>query len=140
MVAPRRVFLSHTSELRRLPAGRSFVDAAESAVMRAMGVPVDMARFCADPRPPAQMCQEVVLSADVVVLIVGFRCGSAVRGADLSYTELEFETAVAAGKPVLVFLLEESNVRRGGLLRHQRDARSARFRRRLSDYGMTRRG
>ncbi len=138
MVAPRRVFLSHTSELRELPAGRSWVDAAESAVIRADGTPVDMARLCADPRPPAQVCREAVLSADVVVAIVGFRYGSLVRGRpELSYTELEFEVAIEAGKPVLVFLVDDENSRGGELFGPERDARQMAFRRELSDSGVT---
>ncbi|MDQ4034013.1 MAG: NB-ARC domain-containing protein [Actinomycetota bacterium] len=138
MVAPRRVFLSHTSEVRQLPAGRSVVDAAESAVMRADGLPVDMARFCADPRPPAEVCQEAVLGADVFVGFVGFRYGLPVRGRpELSYTELEFETAIQAGKPVLVFLLDDENVLRVGGRSARLDARQRAFRRRLSDSGVT---
>ncbi|MCA1693604.1 MAG: DUF4062 domain-containing protein [Actinobacteria bacterium] len=139
MAPPGRVFLSHTSELRRLPVDRSFVDAAESAVIRAGGTPVDMKHFTADPRPPAQVCRDAARNADVFVGIVGFRYGSPVRDRqELSYTELEFEEAGEAGLPRLVFLLGEDAQGPAELFRDiKHGARQEKFRNSFVNGGIT---
>jgi Domain of unknown function (DUF4062) len=130
---PWRVFLSHTLELREEPADRSFVAAAEAAVIRTGHAVTDMAYFVARDFEPAAYCITMVEQADVYVGIIGFRYGAIVRGSeDRSYTELEFDAATQLGLPRLAFLLQESASHHS-----LDDMQQERFRRRLQDSGVT---
>lgn len=132
------VFLSCTSELARFPPDRPFVEAAKDAVNRAGHVPRHMADFPPRPGPPAQVCRAAVRESDVYVALVGLRYGSPVRDQpELSYTELEFETATAAGKPRLVFLINPPEQIRRRFEDPEHPERQRRFRDQLADCGVT---
>lgn len=117
-----------------MPAGRSFVVAAEDAVKRLRDAPVDMAYVTAADQPPAQVCQQVLAACDVYVGVIGFRYGSAVPDRPaVSYTELEFDTAAQVGIPRLVFLVDEHRAEGapGLFLDREHGDRQVAFRRRL---------
>jgi hypothetical protein len=107
---PCRVFLSHTFEFRSYPSDRSYLELVESAVSAAGHVIVDMREFAASDAAPAQVCQDKVRGCELYLGIFGTRYGSPVRDRpELSYTELEFETASDPAHPLerLVFLLDQ---------------------------------
>ncbi|TMC03515.1 MAG: hypothetical protein E6J41_27195 [Chloroflexi bacterium] len=54
--SPLRIFLGHTSDLREHPRERSYVAAAEAAVMRAGHAISNMAYFAARDTSPADYC------------------------------------------------------------------------------------
>jgi len=87
-------------------------------------------------------CQERVRGCDVYVGLISLRYGSAVRDRpEVSYTELEFDTAAGAGLPRLVFVLDEDAavpIPPGRLLDEDPglQARQRAFRARLLDSGV----
>jgi hypothetical protein len=136
-----RVFLSHTSELRNYPKGTSYVAAVERAISASGHVIVDMADFPAADQAPAQLCIDRVRRCDVYVGVLGTRYGSPVRDKpEVSYTELEFDTATEAGLDRLVFLLdthaEDVGIPPSALIDREFGARQDAFRRRVQDSGL----
>ena len=139
---PWRVFLSHTSELREFPSGGSYIAKAERAVSAAGHAIVDMADFAAIDQAPASVCIAKVKASDVYIGIYGLRYGSPVRDQpEISYTELEFNTATEMSIPRLVFLLDDDSEDHGLPAKALKDReygdRQDAFLKRVRDAGLT---
>ena len=137
---PRRVFISHTSELAEYPQSRPFVAAAVDGVGWAQDAPVRMKYFPAADQTPASVCTEQVQACGVFVGVIGFRYGSPVRDQpESSYVEWEFEAATRAGLTRLVFMIDDDAVGlpRAATFDREFDGRQQGFRRRLRDCGLT---
>ncbi|MFM7454773.1 MAG: DUF4062 domain-containing protein, partial [Cyanobium sp.] len=103
---------------------------------------IDMADFSAEDKKSADVCVRRLSQADVYVGIIGLRYGSPVRDQpEVSYTELEFNTATKLGRPRLLFLLDEGSNEHGIPIRNLYDTeyvqQQAAFRRRLRECGAT---
>jgi hypothetical protein len=136
-----RVFVSHTSELRDYPKGTSYVAAVEQAISAAGHVIVDMTGFAAADQAAARVCAEKVRGCRVYVGVLGTRYGSPVRDRpEMSYTELEFDTATEAGLKRLVFLLdteaEDLGIPPSALIDREFGTRQDSFRSRVQDSGL----
>ena len=140
--APWRVFISHTSELRDFPERMSYVAAVERAISAAGHAIVDMADFPAASQAPAQVCIERMRECDAYIGVLGTRYGSPVRDRpEVSYTELEFDTATEAGLDRLVFLLDtgarDVGIPLSELIDREFGGRQDAFRRRVQDSELT---
>jgi len=137
-----RVFISHTSELRDFPSGKSYVAEVERAISAAGHVIVDMADFPATDQAPAQVCVDRVRGCEVYLGVLGTRYGSPVPDMpQVSYTELEFDTATEAGLDRLVFLLDTDGEAVGipisKLMDREFGGRQDTFRHRVQHSGLT---
>jgi tetratricopeptide (TPR) repeat protein len=101
-----------------------------------------MRDFPAADQTPAELCVERVRGCEVYVGLLGTRYGSPVRDRpEVSYTELEFETATTAGLDRLVFVLdtdaENVGIPPAQLMDRQFGDRQDAFRNQVRDSGLT---
>jgi TPR repeat protein len=117
------------------------VAAVERAVSAAGHVIVDMAAFPAADQAASSLVIEQVKGSDVYIGLLGTRYGSPVRDKpDVSYTELEFDTATVAGLDRLVFLLDtgaaDVGIPLSMLIDQEFGTRQQEFRRRVQGSGL----
>ncbi len=99
----KRIFVSSTfldNEARR--------KVVADAITAAGHVVVGMEHFTAAPRPPLAECRRIVEGCHCMVGILAHRYGWIPEGETRSITEIEYDTATAAGIPRLMFVLAEA--------------------------------
>jgi len=102
-----QVFVSST--FTDLPAERQ---AAVSSILQAGHIPAGMELFTAGDQSQMTIIKQWIDESDVYMLILGGRYGSIDESSGLSYTELEFDYAVACGKPLFSIVVKDEALER----------------------------
>jgi hypothetical protein len=80
--------------------------AARDVCTRLNLIPICMEDFTSDTSPPADICKRELEQCEVMLVIIGHRYGSRPPNQPKSYTELEYEWAIAAGLQVLALVVD----------------------------------
>lgn len=70
-----------------------------------------MEQFGARTETPLQTCIAEVDQSDIYVGVIAFRLGSIEPSSGKSYTQLEYERALALSKEIFIYLIDEQNAR-----------------------------
>lgn len=81
--------------------------AAVAAILKAGHIPAGMELFTSGDKSQMETIQRWIDESDVYMLILGGRYGSIEKTSGLSYTELEYDYAIKAGKPLFAVVTKE---------------------------------
>jgi hypothetical protein len=84
--------------------------AAVAAILKAGHIPAGMELFAAGDESQLQTIRRWIDESDVFMLILGGRYGSLEPNSQLSYTELEYDYAVQAGKPFFAVVMTDETL------------------------------
>lgn len=77
------------------------------AIQRLQQTMIGMELFGSESETPLELCKKRVKESSLFVLIVGFRYGSTLEDVGKSITQIEYETAVSAEIPTLVYIIDD---------------------------------
>jgi hypothetical protein len=103
MTSKLQVFVSST--FQDLTKDRQ---AAVESILKAGHIPAGMELFTAGDKSQWEVIQRWITDSDVYMLILGGRYGSVEPSSGRSYTELEYDFAVASGKPHFAVVITEA--------------------------------
>jgi nucleoside 2-deoxyribosyltransferase len=84
--------------------------AAVEAILAAGHIPAGMELFTAGDESQMEVIKQWIDESDVYLLILGGRYGSIEPKSGKSYTQLEYEYALALGKPLFACVMDESSL------------------------------
>ena len=84
--------------------------AAVSAILKAGHIPAGMELFTSGDESQMETIKRWINESDIFMLILGGRYGSVEPTTSLSYTELEYDYAVASGKPFFAVVIDDETL------------------------------